>query len=74
MRHAAMAVQHRVSINIQKIRRKKSLSQEEVAHLAGVHQTYLSGVETAKRNPSIVVLERIANALGVDVSEFFKPI
>ncbi len=68
-----MSVQSRVSKNIQRIRRGKDLSQEEVAHRADIHQTYLSGVETGKRNPSILVVERIAKALGVDVSEIFKP-
>jgi len=68
-----MSIQSRVSRNIQRIRREKDLSQEEVAHRADIHQTYLSGVETEKRNPSILVVERIANALGVDVSGIFKP-
>ena len=68
-----MSIQSRVSRNIQRIRREKDLSQEEVAHGADIHQTYLSGVETGKRNPSILVVERIAKALGVDVSEIFKP-
>jgi transcriptional regulator with XRE-family HTH domain len=68
-----MSIQSRVSRNIQGIRRDKDLSQEEVAHRADIHQTYLSGVETGKRNPSILVVERIAKALGVDVSEIFKP-
>ena len=67
-----MTVQQRVSKNIQRIRREKDLSQEEVAHLADIHQTYLSGVETGKRNPSILVVERIAKALNVDISEIFK--
>ncbi len=69
-----MSVKARVSRNIQRIRREKDLSQEEVAHRALIHQTYLSGVETGKRNPSILVVERIANALGVDVSEIFKAV
>ena len=68
-----MSIQSRVSRNIQRIRREKDLSQEGVAHRADIHQTYLSGVETGKRNPSILVVERIAKALGVDVSEIFKP-
>jgi len=68
-----MSVQSRVSRNIQRIRREKELSQEEVAHRARIHQTYLSGVETGKRNPSILVVERIATALSVDISELFKP-
>jgi transcriptional regulator with XRE-family HTH domain len=72
-RHLRMDVRTRVSKNLQRIRREKQMSQEDVAHRADVHQTYLSGVEVGKRNPSIVVLERIAKALNVDISEFFKP-
>lgn len=45
---------------------------DSFAYLANIHQANLSGVETGKRNPSILVVERIAKALGVDVSEIFK--
>jgi transcriptional regulator with XRE-family HTH domain len=48
------------------------MSQEELAHCASVHQTYLSGVEGGKRNPSVGVLERITGALGVDIEELFR--
>ena len=67
-----MSAQRRLSKNIQRIRHDKGLSQEEVAHRAEVHQTYLSGVETGQRNPSVKVVERIANALGVDIADLFK--
>src|SRR4051812_7675065 len=50
----------------------RNCRREELAHRAKVHQTYLSGVEGGKRNPSIGVLSRIAHALGVDIEEFFK--
>ncbi len=64
-----MDVRRRVGLNVQRLRRLRDLSQEELAHRAGIHQTYLSGVENGRRNPSIVVLARIATALGVDVEE-----
>ena len=67
-----MDIKKRVGLNLQRLRRDKNLSQEELAHRAEVHQTYLSGVETGKRNPSIEVLSRIAGALSVDIEEFFK--
>ena len=67
-----MDVRERVGRNIQRLRQRKELSQEELAHRASVHQTYLSGVEGGKRNPSIMVLGRIAEALGVDIEEFFR--
>jgi len=67
-----MDVHKRVGLNLQRLRRAKRLSQEELAHRADVHQTYLSGVEGGKRNPSIGVLGRIAAALSVDIEEFFR--
>lgn len=68
-----MDVRVRVGLNLQNARRDRGLSQEELAHLAGIHQTYLSGVERGKRNPSILVLQRIATALKLDVSVLVEP-
>jgi len=67
-----MRLQDRVGLNIQELRRAKKLSQEELADRSKIHQTYLSGLETGKRNPSLLVLERLAAALGVDPEEFFR--
>ena len=64
-----MDLRRRVGLNVQRLRRLRDLSQEELAHRAGIHQTYLSGVENGRRNPSIAVLDRIATALGADVEE-----
>ena len=67
-----MDVRVRVCLNLKALRRARGLSQEELAHLADIHQTYLSGVERGKRNPSIVVLSRIATAMQVDVEELVR--
>ena len=67
-----MDVRVRVGLNVQNARRARGVSQEELAHLAKMHQTYLSGVERGKR-PSILVLDRIAAALGLDISDLTKP-
>jgi transcriptional regulator with XRE-family HTH domain len=64
-----MDVRRRVGLNLQELRRTRGLSQEELADRAKIHQTYLSGVETGRRNPSIMVLQRIAVALGSDIEE-----
>ncbi|MBK8084191.1 MAG: helix-turn-helix transcriptional regulator [Devosia sp.] len=66
-----MDVRTRVGRNLQKLRRDSGLTQEELAHKAEVHQTYLSGVERGKRNASILVLERIVGALGADIARLF---
>lgn len=67
-----MDICERVGLNVQRLRRARGLSQEELAALADVHQTYLSGVERGVRNPSLLVLQRIAKALAADVDDFTR--
>jgi transcriptional regulator with XRE-family HTH domain len=67
-----MDVRARIGLNVQRLRRSKALSQEELSARASIHQTYLSGVERGVRNPSVMVLERIAKALGADIEDLVK--
>ena len=60
-----MEVRRRVGLNVRKLREERGLSQEGLAFEAKLHRTYLSGVERGVRNPTVVVLERIAKALKV---------
>ena len=64
-----MDVRKRVGLNVQRLRRERGLSQEELAARSGVHQTYLSGVERGVRNPTVTVLQRIAMALDLDIED-----
>lgn len=47
------------------------LSQEELADRAGKDRTYISGIERGRRNPTLDVLQSIADALGVDLDVLF---
>ncbi|MCH8205882.1 MAG: helix-turn-helix transcriptional regulator [Chloroflexi bacterium] len=58
--------------HLRTLRLQRGLSQEEVAHRAGLHVTYVSGIERGRRNPSVKSLYRIAQALGVPVKELFE--
>ena len=58
--------------HVRALRLARGLSQEEVAHLAGLHVTYLSGIERGKRNPSLKNLRKLAGALGVGVGGLFS--
>jgi transcriptional regulator with XRE-family HTH domain len=51
--------------NIRRLREEQRLAQDELAHRAEIHTTYLSGVENGRRNITVLVLERIARALDV---------
>ncbi len=58
--------------HIRSLRQQRGLSQEEVAHTAGIHVTYLSGIERGKRNPSLRNIRRIAVALSIPVQNLFS--
>lgn len=49
------------------------MSQEELAFKADVDRTYISQVERRKRNVTIVVLARIAKALGTTPDRLLVP-
>lgn len=63
-----------VGRNLKRLREKQSLSQEEFAWEAGLHRTYISGVERGIRNPTVTVLKKIADALEVEPGELFQPV
>ncbi|HTY13464.1 MAG TPA: helix-turn-helix transcriptional regulator [Candidatus Omnitrophota bacterium] len=56
---------------IQTLRKKKQLSQEELAEQAGIHRTYIGAVERGEKNATIETLEKIASALNIKVGELF---
>ena len=51
------------------LRSERGLSQEALGLMTDLHRTYIGSVERAERNVSIDNVERIAIALGVDVSD-----
>ena len=53
-----------VAVNVRAMRTAAELSQEELAHKAGVDRTYVSQVERRLRNVTITVLAQLASALG----------
>lgn len=57
---------------IKELRSERKISQEYLAHLAGLDRTYINSVENGKRNISIENIAKIANALEVSVKDFFN--
>jgi transcriptional regulator with XRE-family HTH domain len=53
-------------------RHEQGFSQEELASRAGVHRTYIGMIERAEKNITLENIEKVAKALGLKLSEFFK--
>ena len=58
--------------NIKRTRLAKGISQEALADLAGLHRTYIGAVERGERNITLISANRIAEALGVRLSDCLK--
>lgn len=58
--------------NVRKHRQQRGLTQEQLAFEAEIDLTYMGGIERGKRNPSLLVMARIADALGVQVSKLLS--
>ena len=54
---------------IRDVRKGLGISQEELAHLSGMHRTYVSSVERGERNISVLNLLSLAGVLGVDAGD-----
>ena len=65
------AYQTKFGQRIRHLRSERGLTQEEAAHRAGIHVTYLSGIERGVRNPSLRNIRAIAAALDVSMSDLF---
>ncbi len=54
--------------NLRQARNHSCLSQEDLAALADIDRTYVSGIERGLRNPTILVLARFADALNINAA------
>lgn len=57
---------------IKEIRKEKGLTQESLAELAQIHQTYVGKLEIGKSNPSVLMLNKLAKVLNVKIRDFFE--
>jgi transcriptional regulator with XRE-family HTH domain len=66
-----MDIKSRFGKKVKKFRLSKGLSQEAFAHKANLDRTYISSIEKGERNVSLVVIEKIAIALEIEISNLF---
>ena len=67
-----MEIKKLVGKNVKRIREDHGWSQEDLAFEADLHRTYISGVERVVRNPTVVAIAKMANALEVTPDVLLK--
>lgn len=72
MLNGCMDVTQVFAENIKRLRLAKGISQEALADLAGLHRTYVGAVERGERNITLINANRMAEALGVKLSDCLK--
>lgn len=67
-----MDIKKKFGERVKNLRLDKGWSQEKLALTADLDRTYLPGIEKGDRNVSITVIQKIAIALNVEITELFK--
>ena len=67
-----MRATDQLGMRIRFLRSEKGWSQEDLALEANINKNYICDLENGRRNPSLIILEKIANAFGITLAELFK--
>ena len=62
----------RFGLTIKRLRESKGISQEKLGEISDLHRTYIGMIERAERNITLKNIEKLAKALGTDISKIFE--
>jgi transcriptional regulator with XRE-family HTH domain len=65
-------IQKRLGLNIRRRREAEGWSQEDYADRAGIHRTYVSDIERGRRNPTVTVVEKLAQPFGIPAGDLLN--
>jgi transcriptional regulator with XRE-family HTH domain len=60
-----MDIRQKLARNLRMLRAEKQWSQETLSFEAELHRTYISDLERGARNPTVIIIEKLAKALNV---------
>lgn len=66
-----MDIKQKIGLRIKEMRGLKNMSQEEVANTADMGRSFMTHIESGRRNISVETLQRILTALGISLKDFF---
>jgi transcriptional regulator with XRE-family HTH domain len=65
-------IRTRFGKHLRELRTIKGYSQERLAEKASLHFTYIGGIERGERNPTLINIEKLADALSISLPELFS--
>ena len=66
-----MEIKSKIGNRIKELRELNQMSQKDLAYTSDLDRSYIASVENGQRNISIVNIEKVANALGINLKHFF---
>ncbi|MCQ2815390.1 MAG: helix-turn-helix domain-containing protein [Bacilli bacterium] len=67
-----MTIYKQFGMRVKYLRTQKGMSQEDLALEAGINKNYLSDIERGARNPTLKIMQQIADALNINLEVLFK--
>jgi transcriptional regulator with XRE-family HTH domain len=70
--NSIQSVEEKFGEKVRGLRKKKHLTQEQLAVISGMHRNYISDTERGKRNISLMGISRLAESLNCNIKDFFE--
>jgi transcriptional regulator with XRE-family HTH domain len=70
--YAVKNLKENFGLKIKALREQRQYSIEYLANIANIDRTYISDIEKGKRNVSLLIIEKLAKALEVNIQELFN--
>lgn len=67
-----VALDRTFAANLRRCRKAAGLTQEQLAHLAGLHPTYVSLLERGQRNPGFEITVKLIGAPGIEAADLYE--
>lgn len=67
-----VALDRAIGANLRRCRKEAGLTQEQLAHLAALHPTYVSLLERGQRNPGFEIMVKLIGALGIEANDLHR--
>ncbi len=67
-----MDIREQFGNRLTELRKERKMTQDKLAELSGLTRVYISGIEQGKRNVSLEVIDKLAEALEIKITQFFE--